>query len=976
MDVGVVINQYEIVEHIGRGGMADVWSARDKKLNRMVAIKTIAHGLSQDADPVDMFKQEAQTIAQMEHPHVLPIYDFGDYEGQLYIVMRYVSGGSLDDLLRRGPLSVEDTLRMGHSIAKALDYAHQNKIVHLDLKPPNVLLDSSQSPYLADFGLATVLDPEGKALNPGSGTLLYMAPEQLTSELIDYRADLYSFAIVMFHMLTGQLPFEGSAPLALKQMQFHENLPPVDDMDAGLPPQFSDILRRATAIDPDERQTSLTEVMDELTAIHQGMSGMSIPTPMIGIDEPNPLAHDAAYVPPSLENLEGADAEILEAVDIYSRARHNWAGGNGRFLLGVTNFMVMNDYYMYAPVHGLDVDEHGKQMLLRGALEYDRHVDYWWGHLNDAHRRWVCLHALRSGNAPARVRALYRLETLPDAERPVIPRLVAQMLQVETNEEALIAALTVLGTRFRLMHTKPQYQVKTEYRGRLLTTLTRSGVELQSPSNWREVVYSPEIDLLIAETALDYGMPRVAEFAARVIGRMGSITAVRRLANEQRDGRKGALRALAIVRDEAPSLPPVVSAPARLYAWINNTVRRLFSDPLQLVLRFTFAMIGAGLAMGVHIWGTFGLGFDIFEPQRWINALSVGLLFGFAVAILVIVAGEFSARLRGFWPWWVRLIVSGVFGFAWASLIWYQFSWGFLNANPIGWNVINWGAFGLASGVVITALFGLRSFIAMPLTAFLLYLPINITYFVGRRFQDVGPFTFEADEPLRFLGIDFTSLFEIQRSLLPYGNLFPGDDGPIWRYGEQIYTIAIPFALLVAFGAHFLTLVNDGRGIMRWLGRSRHVEGPEVAEVDVYDTPTMPVPAPASHIEHMVQPDALDTELDVNVSRSQQILGQVLDDTDRLKSDNYMLTEIDVNQGRSRAEAPEADEPPKTEVDVNLGRQEKTDAQEDDPQSKSKIVSKRVNLGTGIRIDDTPPADDDNDKTDRQIRWDVDKDDD
>ncbi|MCL4253461.1 MAG: serine/threonine protein kinase, partial [Anaerolineae bacterium] len=266
MDVGVQISQYKIVEHIGRGGMADVWSARDAKLNRMVAIKTIAHGLAGDSNPVDMFKQEAQTIAQMEHPHILPIYDFGEYEGQLYIVMRYVAGGSLEDLLRRGPLPINEALRMGQAIAQALDYAHRQKVVHLDLKPPNVLLDSSQSPYLADFGLATVLDREGKATNPGSGTLLYMAPEQLTSEVIDWRADLYSFAVVMFHMLTGVLPFDAT-PIALKQVQFHEELPPLDEINPLVPTYFTDILRRATAVDPDDRYSSLMEVIDEMWAI-------------------------------------------------------------------------------------------------------------------------------------------------------------------------------------------------------------------------------------------------------------------------------------------------------------------------------------------------------------------------------------------------------------------------------------------------------------------------------------------------------------------------------------------------------------------------------------------------------------------------------------------------------------------------------------------------------------------------------------
>src|SRR5690606_4455968 len=128
---------------------------------------------------------------------------------------------------------------LGEAIGQALDYAHDNNVIHLDLKPPNILLDSSKSPYLADFGLATVLDPEGRARNPGSGTLLYMAPEQFMSDTLDHRADIYSFSIMLFHMFTGRLPFDGTVPLALQQIQRGEEMPFVDDYMAHLPMELT-----------------------------------------------------------------------------------------------------------------------------------------------------------------------------------------------------------------------------------------------------------------------------------------------------------------------------------------------------------------------------------------------------------------------------------------------------------------------------------------------------------------------------------------------------------------------------------------------------------------------------------------------------------------------------------------------------------------------------------------------------------------
>ena len=726
MDIGTLVNnQYQVIEHIGRGGMADVWSARDKRLRRMVAIKTILSDLGSDLNPVELFEREAHTIAQMEHPHILPIYDFGEYDGSLYIVMRYVTGGSLEDMMREGPLPPDEVLRLGDAIGRALDHAHENNVIHLDLKPPNILLDSSRSPYLADFGLATVLDREGRAQNPGGGTLLYMAPEQFVAEMIDFRADIYSFTIMMFHMLTGRLPFDGNAPLAMRQMQQGEELPYVDDYVSSLPFELTDILRLGTSQEPSYRPENHTELMEQLRSVLKPAAIDVIPD----VGDSNYEIESDPYNMLTEQDLDFSDSGLFEAVDIFSRAVYDWQGGQGRFLLGVTHFMLMCEYYQNPEQYGLTIDENGYQMLLRGALEYDYELEYWWKRVNNDNRRWVCLHALRSGNAPARIRALYHLETLPDQEdgQPVIPKLVAQALEVETDNTAKKAALKVLATRSRLIK-RHNIDILTEYRGRLLTTMTRLGIQVREPAFWQNYVYSPEVDQLIAEESFDPS-PDVSEYAARTVGQMRSLVGVKYLAEQQREGRRGALEALAFIRDEAPALPKEVSRDARFYAWVTNTIRRLTNDPLEGILRFVLAFIGGWIGMGDHVYTLFNSG-DLFSLQRWANVLGMGLIFALIVAITFYLTDEISRRLQGFWPWWMRLGLTGALGYVVATLLFASVRGLFYQDPAIAWDYMRFLGASFAFALVATSLLRIRGWRGILLTTFSLFMPIYAAYHI------------------------------------------------------------------------------------------------------------------------------------------------------------------------------------------------------------------------------------------------------
>ncbi len=736
MDVGIEFGNYRVIEHIGRGGMADVWSARDRRLGRTVAVKTIARNLRSDTSPVELFEHEARTIAALEHPHILPVYEFGDFEGQLYIVMRYVTGGSLEDVVEQGALPVNEVLRITRAVSDALGHAHSNHIVHLDIKPSNILLDSNQAPYLADFGLATMLGPEGRTQNPGSGTLMYMAPEQLTSESIDHRADIYSFCVTLYHLLAGQLPFDATTPLAFKQLQAFDQLPDIARSD--VPEGVTEILRQGTAMDPAHRPADMATLLRLLegvlasTASSAGFAGQR------RVDSDTELGDLIT----STQLAGGADAQARrEAQDLYQRARRAWAYGQGRFLLGVTHFTLINDYYMYADRYGLELDDAGMQMLLRGALEYDHEIDFWWDRLADDSRRWVALHALRSENAPARLRALNRLATVTDSDPSTVPLQIAQAIEVETSEQTMMAGIKAL-----------------EKRG--------SGAP-----GWRDVAFSPEIDRVLADQALTSPFPAIAERAARAVGRVRSIAALQVIADQQRVGARGALQALALIRDEAPSLPSVVSPQARFYAWMTNTWRRLSDQPMGLVWRALSAGIGAFIAIGINTYFTFRSG-DIFNSDRWKLTVSIGLFCAVVYGALVLLTDELPSRLRGFWPWWARLIVSALFGLGIGAALWALWTYLYLSFT-LDTNLALLAGAGAGIGYVASTMLALPGWAGLIVTAVATYLPLYAT--------------FTSNTPVLY-----------------------------YDYPDQIFSLTIPLAVIMAIGGFAPKLLHSLRV---WLSR-------------------------------------------------------------------------------------------------------------------------------------------------------------
>lgn len=264
--IGKTLGSYEIKRLIGKGGMAGVYEATQASVGRSVAIKIMDDRFSRDKVFVSRFKNEAQIIARLEHAHILPVFDFGDQQGTLYIVMRYLPTGTLEDRIGDKGVPLEDAVKYIQQLAAALDYAHSRGIVHRDLKPGNVMLDNQSNTFLTDFGIAKALDSDVSLTKTDNvvGTPLYMSPEQSMGQDIDGRSDVYALGVMLYEMLTGKLPYTGDTPMAVLLKHINDPVPSIIAADSDLPTSVDLVIGKAMAKEREYRFQSATELAEAL----------------------------------------------------------------------------------------------------------------------------------------------------------------------------------------------------------------------------------------------------------------------------------------------------------------------------------------------------------------------------------------------------------------------------------------------------------------------------------------------------------------------------------------------------------------------------------------------------------------------------------------------------------------------------------------------------------------------------------------
>jgi len=585
--------QYQLLEQIGYGGQGFVWSALDKTNDRIVAIKfTKIESPDQKLESDAQFKHQAGQLMQLSHPNTLPLFDFGTFPPYRYLVSPFLSGGSLQERILSGTLSIQNTLDFSARIASVLDYLHSKGIIHRDLKPSNILLDSRNHPYVADFGLARNIVDTTQAMHTGHGTPPYAPPEQHTLQALTLKSDIFEFGVMLFEMFTRQLPWEGKKTLGLQQLYTKDEIPDPREINPGLPAGVWNVLRTMTSANPNMRYGSATQSISALFAAFN----LKMSSQILKDAFPYQPAQDVGY--------------------LLQQYMKDWTPEAGVSCLILTHFAVIDSDQRKI----IDIPQGGQDkstFMLQHAIAHGYNDDFWWAKVADPADRLRLSMLLARG------------ENQAINERVV--RHVVQDKQIRSLKTPLTESAAIVFLEAARSSRDP------ELRRGIFNTL----LDLSPASNhWRSATFGAEADRLLAALALE---PSPEGYdAAALIGTLRSTLAVETILNSEAGKRRN--DTLLAVQQSAGSLPPSIPDRIRLESTGRWFTRRLFDQPLRILSVYGWIVLGIALSVGLQTYLTYRLP-EFMDTLRVLGSLERGAILGLILGIGILATRVIVERL-------------------------------------------------------------------------------------------------------------------------------------------------------------------------------------------------------------------------------------------------------------------------------------------------------------------------------------------
>ena len=587
------VDEYVLLECVQVGGEGALWTAKHRDNHQIVMMKFVS---KPDWSSEETFDLERSPISGIDHPNIREVFHSGTVNEIPFTCMRFYPSGSVQSLIDERMLSVQETLIIAAQITSALDYIHTHRIVHRDLKPTNILIDSQMHVYLTDFGLARQVSESTRLFHTGHGSAPYSPPEQHVREEITPRSDIYSFGIVLYRLLSGELPWDGKVALAIKQLENNTPLPAEPFHGSGLPEGLIDGLRILTERDPEKRPKSAIEGFGLIASILDG-------NPC----EPVSYKVGKNYLDKFLGKIalfsQPFEFEFHEAKQILERSSDLWTMGNRGFDLTMTEFSFLDSVFSSPIQHQIEITEDQHQLMAYGAIKYSVNVRKWWNLVQEPSAKFELVEHVIKHEGPKAIDQCLNL--------------ILEFDQELFSEESVFAALI-------LSLLDVMKKVSGEVIGAnaliVLKTLAKPG------EDWHEEILSDSAVAQLAEIALSG--KQYSEEAAKLIATLRLSKAVEiiwKTYEESNDPH--VLDVLITINRIAGDVPKFIPWTFRLNLTGYVSLEQLSAHGEGYLRSFLINALGIGIGIGFYVFVSFRMP-SIFNTARILSTLGSALLIG------------------------------------------------------------------------------------------------------------------------------------------------------------------------------------------------------------------------------------------------------------------------------------------------------------------------------------------------------------